>query len=146
MDRCLSKPLTLAQLRKILESLPARHPEAGSDATPAAPVDLQALQDTLGGAELVDEVLSDFLSINPSQMEELASRVEAGDAAGIEMQAHRLLGSARTISASALALALQRLEAQANAPAETRQAEFERVRTCFSAVEAFILQHLRTNN
>ena len=142
MDRCLSKPLTLDHLRRILKELPSTHLSAAPGPLNVQVLDREQMAKTLGDAALVDEVLQDFLTLNTPQLHELKSCVAQRDTAAIELLAHRLLGSARTISAPLLAEALQGVEAATNQDPATLDAAMARVERCFHQLADAIREHL----
>jgi len=143
MDGHLSKPCSLADLRRALANW--------SDAAPAAvgfPAAAQAgdfevrldrafLLELLGGdAALAQELEQDFIRINTPLLPELTGLAGSANLAALEALTHRLLGSARTAGAKPLARVLADLETAAQQKQETacrtlaQQAgvEFARVR------------------
>ncbi len=122
MNDYLAKPMGLSELRDLLTKwLPASplNPlkpagaafSASNIATGKRTFNSQALLTRLmGDRELAGIVVSGFVGDVPSQLEKLQARLDAGDAPGIQAQAHALKGAAATVSAedlSAIALALE---------------------------------------
>ena len=131
MDDFISKPMTLSGLRTTLQRwvpVIATVAATQADLTSAAPtdteplpIDLGSLKDMLGGEDtLIADILREFVVINTNIMAQLDAAAVSGDTASVQRLAHRLLGSARTISASALAKTLGILE-QAAMVGETGQ-------------------------
>lgn len=145
MDGFLLKPAGLDRLREVLAQFApfpsAATPVSAPDSTPdtAAPIDLEALLDMVGGdAAFAEELLREFLRINQPFMATLDQQLQLPwDGPAVREKAHRLLGSARTLAAKQLAEVLMLLETAAikNHSAEAlklwprAQAEFESVRS-----------------
>ena len=70
----------------------------------------EALEQADGDSELLSELLYEFLSGLPAQIEELLRNVDANDAVSIDENAHRIKGTAKYLSAKALADAAYTLE------------------------------------
>lgn len=70
----------------------------------------KALEQADGDSEFLSELLYEFLSGLPAQIEELLLNVDANDAVSIDENAHRIKGTAKYLSAKALADAAYTLE------------------------------------
>jgi len=117
VDLCLTKPVSLDQLRQALAPWSSG---AGGSGLPAPveqavpPPPLQSLATLLGGDEQqAARLLKEFVRINTPLVAGLAALAEQGNCEGLAANAHRLLGSARTVGAAELAGALGALEQRA---------------------------------
>jgi signal transduction histidine kinase/CheY-like chemotaxis protein/HPt (histidine-containing phosphotransfer) domain-containing protein len=127
MDAYLSKPAALDDLRRSLEKwLPAG--QAASAAVPVpphaatadAPIDLSVLRKLIGDDDTaLNEVLADFARINAPLIEQLNEAARSRDLQALKSLAHKMLGSARTAGARALADSLALIEAEAGAGHQT---------------------------
>ena len=80
-------------------------PEAGAAVEPSF------LRDTFGDdAELIGEILGDFLKPADGAIGEILAAIEARSARGVEMAAHQRMSASRTIGAMPLAELCRRLE------------------------------------
>ncbi|MEG0859374.1 MAG: transporter substrate-binding domain-containing protein [Pseudomonas sp.] len=143
MDDCLLKPISLRALSRRLaqvQSLPQRpfcaHP---------APFDLRGLEPVVGSSaadlHALLEQLQQSLSRDRLVLEGLDPSLQSGQ---LKDEAHRVLGAARIIQASALIVACEQLESgcQANAPAHTLERHQHQVAAAMVAVERALEQHL----
>jgi PAS domain S-box-containing protein len=142
MDGYLTKPVDSARLAAALEAaLPDRRlSNLVPDCAAAEEVlDLRRALDCAGGDRaLLAEVARIFVREAPNQLERLARALAAGDARGIEREAHTLKGSLASLGANAareLASALEQ-DARAGRPAAcaARHAQFRE--SVFAAIAA----------
>jgi signal transduction histidine kinase/HPt (histidine-containing phosphotransfer) domain-containing protein/ActR/RegA family two-component response regulator len=136
MDACLTKPLSLDELRLALAPWSGNGAGGAEPCTrsfSAAPIDRAALARLLGGdQETADLLLDDFVRINGPLVDRLAQLARRGELGELALAAHRLLGSARTIGAAELGQVLAELESAAR---ERREADARRLAAC--AAEAY---------
>ncbi|WP_029009867.1 hybrid sensor histidine kinase/response regulator [Azospirillum halopraeferens] len=113
MDDSVSKPVEIAQLRRILDRfLPDGVPAApaGGDPCPAqgavpdAPIDPAVLGSLFGDdPAFVHQLLEEFLVSNAATCERMAGALDARDWGEVRQAAHKLAGSSRTVGAADLA-------------------------------------------
>jgi CheY-like chemotaxis protein/HPt (histidine-containing phosphotransfer) domain-containing protein len=123
MDDYIAKPLTPQVLHRAL----LRWGRAGSDRGPhensagspcfagdGPSLDCQLLAECCGNSPaLMTDVLEAFLRSTPASLSTIAAAAAAGDAPGLEREAHRLKGACQTIGAGAMAAACATLMALA---------------------------------
>lgn len=63
-----------------------------------------------GDEDLLEELLKTFLEYTPHQLQEIQQALEAGDALGLQGQAHSIKGAAASINAEALREAAWQVE------------------------------------
>ncbi len=118
MDDYVSKPIELADLRRAIERTsgrarpeppapadtdagdPAGEAPGGQDA--GGPIDRAAFVDLHGedtAVRLLPRIAQTFLAGQVEPMQRLATAIEAGDGEGVRLAAHRLKGSAASLSA-----------------------------------------------
>jgi len=143
MDDCLLKPISLKALSRRLacvQPLPERAACANS-----ALFDLQGLEPVVGSnaadLQALLEQLQRSFSRDRLSLEALDPSLQSGQ---LKDQAHRILGAARIIQASALIDACEQLESgcQANAPAPTLEIHQHQVMAAMAAVEQALERHL----
>ncbi|WP_422416622.1 transporter substrate-binding domain-containing protein [Pseudomonas sp. GZD-222] len=143
MDDCLLKPISLNTLSQRLARLQPL-PERTLCATSAL-FDLQGLEPVVGSntADLhaLLEQLQRSFSRDRLNLEALDPNLQS---AQLKDEAHRILGAARIIQASALIDACEQLESgcQANAPAPTLEFQQQQVSAAMAAVEQALERHL----
>jgi PAS domain S-box-containing protein len=100
MDAYVSKPVELADIRRVLLSLPA-----AAALAPELPVidlarieQLRELEDPRNSTLLAD-IVAMFLDDAPSHLQQLARALDLGDAATLESRAHRFLSSIDNLGA-----------------------------------------------
>lgn len=144
MDDCLLKPISLKTLGKRLAGIKPLPPRATT--TPTALFDLQGLEPVVGNCG------ADWYKLLEQLQQSLAKdrmSLEALDPAHqpdrLKDEAHRILGAARIIQASALIDACEQLEAgclrQASAPTLERQQQ--QLMAAMTAVEQALQAHLQ---
>lgn len=108
-------------------------------------LDYPELVDRIGGdEEFARELLSEFVSSLPNEIEELGAILQSGDFEGIVLKAHTLKGSAANLSAKGLSEAAKVIEqagrerdlGTARAGAPTLAAEAEKLKEEFAALSA----------
>lgn len=151
MDKYLTKPLQLADLRaaltELLPSLPWPFgPRRGMapDGSNAAAVNLGVLEDLVGSDPVViADLLQSFRDSAGSTIELLKAACGIGDMATVVGQAHRLKSSARTVGALGLGELCEQIESAGKAGAADMLAwllpELERES---DAVKAFLASYL----
>jgi signal transduction histidine kinase/CheY-like chemotaxis protein/HPt (histidine-containing phosphotransfer) domain-containing protein len=149
MDKYLTKPLQLADLRKALDELlllplpgPAEPPHGAALEEPsAAAVDVGVLEDLVGNdLAVILDLLQGFQDSAGRSAELLKAACSAGDMTTTIEQAHRLKSSARTVGALVLGALCEEIETAGNAGASDTLAQllpaFERES---DAVNAFLV-------
>jgi HPt (histidine-containing phosphotransfer) domain-containing protein len=148
MDKYLTKPLQLADLRKALDELflplprPVEPPQgAALDGSTAAAVDVGVLEDLVGtDPAVIFDLLQGFQDSAGRTAELLKAACSAGDMATTIEQAHRLKSSARTVGALVLGALCEEIETAGKAGAGDTLAQllpvFERES---NAVNAFLV-------
>lgn len=131
MDYYLSKPLDMGRLARTLEEwcskgkrdiVPHAQPEEKASESSKLPIvfDKEALLGRLmDDSELAELVVRAFVQELPRQVSALRQRAEAGDTAGLRLQAHALKGAAATASAVHLSELAQQVEAGSERPTDT---------------------------
>jgi signal transduction histidine kinase/DNA-binding response OmpR family regulator len=104
MDDYLVKPVSLDQLRRALGEC-GPHPAEALDRNI-----LQQLEQDLGGAEVLRDVISTFLSGTPGLLTTLRDAAAQGDAAAIQRTAHTLKASSAMLGAHDLSGRCEELE------------------------------------
>ncbi|TDU28394.1 signal transduction histidine kinase [Panacagrimonas perspica] len=151
MDGFLIKPSGLQQLREALERFaPTRgaaeptaesiEGTANSTAT-TDPIDLEMLMDLVGGdLQFGEHLMREFVRINVPIVALLEEQLAGKwDPVAVRALAHRLVGSSRTVAATALASAASRVERMAEQDqAGGAAAAADEVRHAFTAVCAFV--------
>jgi CheY-like chemotaxis protein/HPt (histidine-containing phosphotransfer) domain-containing protein len=125
MDKYLTKPLQLADLRKALDELllplpqPVEPPRgAALDGSTAAAVDIGVLRDLVGNdPAVILDLLQDFQDNAGRTAELLKAACSVGDMTTTILQAHRLKSSARTIGALVLGALCEEIETAGKAGA-----------------------------
>jgi signal transduction histidine kinase/ActR/RegA family two-component response regulator/HPt (histidine-containing phosphotransfer) domain-containing protein len=152
MDKYLTKPLQLADLRAALaELLPSLPRPSGSlrgaapDGANAAAVNLDVLEDLVGNDPVVIcDLLQGFHDSAGRAVELLKAACSVGDMAATVEQAHRLKSSARTVGALGLGRLCEQIEIAGKAGAADVLArlvpEFDRES---DAVRAFLVNFLK---
>jgi CheY-like chemotaxis protein/HPt (histidine-containing phosphotransfer) domain-containing protein len=152
MDKYLTKPLQLADLRAALaELLPSLPRPSGSlrgaapDGSNAAAVNLDVLEDLVGNDPVVIcDLLQGFHDSAGRAVELLKAACSVGDMAATVEQAHRLKSSARTVGALGLGRLCEQIEIAGKAGAADVLArlvpEFDRES---DAVRAFLVNFLK---
>jgi PAS domain S-box-containing protein len=109
MNDYLSKPVEMRQLAEVLARWLPGLPAA---AEPAQAVfdEESLLNRLLGDRQLAGQVVKGFLEDFPSQLNNLRKRLDAADAQGAALQAHRLGGAAAAVSAGGLRALAQAME------------------------------------
>ncbi|WP_377809902.1 response regulator [Azospirillum sp. A29] len=152
MDDVLSKPLELSQLGATLarwmppapaasekapaQALPKALPEPVSEAQPGEYIELAGLRALCGGdAEILAELLGDFIAIGRGVVADLDKALDMGDRDRMRACAHNLKGSSRNAGAKPLAEAARMLEQSAaeGAPLARLAEEAGRLRDSFAA-------------
>jgi len=152
MDDVLSKPLELSQLGATLarwmpphpaasakvpaRALPEPVPETLPEPLPAPLVELAGLRALCGGdAEMLAELLGDFIAIGRGVIADLDKALDMGDRDRMRACAHNLKGSSRNAGARPLAEAAHVLEQSAaeGAPLPRLAEEACRLRGSFAA-------------
>jgi CheY-like chemotaxis protein/HPt (histidine-containing phosphotransfer) domain-containing protein len=119
MDDYIVKPVKLEELRRALEQCRpvVREPRASEaregDSTAPDALDqsvLRELQDELGGADVLRDVVTTFLKETPGFLATLRSAAEKGDAGAIRMAAHTIKSSSAMLGARALSACCAELE------------------------------------
>jgi len=112
MDAYLSKPLKAGELLEALEGLVGNAEGPGNRATgdTAPPTREQIGAGVDGDQDLVDQLAEIWLLDGPEMVQEVQNAVKARDPAALVTAAHRLKGSALTLSATNLAEAAAQLE------------------------------------
>jgi CheY-like chemotaxis protein/HPt (histidine-containing phosphotransfer) domain-containing protein len=149
MDKYLTKPLQLADLRKALDEmllLPVPRPVepsrgASVEGSTAAPVDVGVLEDLVGNdPAVILDLLQGFRDNVGRSAELLKAACSVGDMNTTIEQAHRLKSSARTVGALVLGALCEEIETAGKAGASDTLAQllpaFERVS---DAVNAFLM-------
>ncbi|MES2461172.1 MAG: response regulator, partial [Armatimonadota bacterium] len=140
MDDYLSKPINEADLRAVLarwrpaadnETVPDEESAGFSIANSDAEKDgrlivrRERLWECCGGdAELVAEVVDEFLKSCPAVLARLEQGIAAGDAPAVRFEAHTLRGSCRTVGAESLEFVCGTLEERAVAGSLTGAPEW----------------------
>ena len=114
MDGYVTKPVKASELDEAILDLtrgaalvsdrtPAPEPSsAGGDGQEAAPADLTALRETVGGdEELIAELAGLFVEDAPSQVEDIRGAILQGDAGALNEAAHKLKGAVANFGATA---------------------------------------------
>jgi signal transduction histidine kinase/CheY-like chemotaxis protein/HPt (histidine-containing phosphotransfer) domain-containing protein len=125
MDKYLTKPLQLADLRKALDELlrplpqPVEPPRrAGLNASTAVAVDVGVLEELVGSdPAVIFDLLQGFQDSAGRTAELLKAACVAGDMAAAIEQAHRLKSSARTVGALVLGTVCEEIETAGKAGA-----------------------------
>jgi CheY-like chemotaxis protein/HPt (histidine-containing phosphotransfer) domain-containing protein len=125
MDKYLTKPLQLADLRKALDEmfLPLPQPVepsqgAALDGSTAAAVDVGVLEDLVGNdPAVIFDLLQGFQDSAGRTAEVLKAACSVGDMATTIEQAHRLKSSARTVGALVLGALCEEIETAGKAGA-----------------------------
>ncbi|HSS26697.1 MAG TPA: ATP-binding protein, partial [Usitatibacter sp.] len=113
MDDYIPKPVELPILMVKLDRWLPLPANAGRS---PPPIDRTILAEAAGGdADLEQQVLAQFRSVNRDDVEKLEHSVGARDALGVCRAAHRIKGASMAIGALALADVCQRLESAARA-------------------------------
>jgi len=122
MDDYITKPVDPREMAESLQNWLPKGKAVEADAP--AVFDMPTLLSRLmGDKNLVKRVVDGFLSDMPRQLEALAKFVEAGSAAAIEDQAHRIKGAAANVGAEAMrAVALEMEQAGESGAVEIAQA------------------------
>jgi signal transduction histidine kinase/CheY-like chemotaxis protein/HPt (histidine-containing phosphotransfer) domain-containing protein len=131
MDDLITKPTTIADLatriRRFLPDLPwseapspdgenGAPPSAHPDGTPAEAIDHAVLDEMTGGDEaLASSILADFATSTRADLAAVQESLESGDREALRRNAHRVKGAARTVGATRIAEAAERLEHRAQA-------------------------------
>jgi HPt (histidine-containing phosphotransfer) domain-containing protein len=149
MDKYLTKPLQLADLRKALDEmllLPVPRPVepsrgASVEGSTAAPVDVGVLEDLVGNdPAVILDLLQGFRDNVGRSAELLKAACSVGDMTTTIEQAHRLKSSARTVGALVLGALCEEIETAGKAGASDTLAQllpaFERES---DAVNAFLM-------
>ncbi|WP_042691170.1 ATP-binding protein, partial [Azospirillum sp. B506] len=153
MDDVLSKPLELSQLAATLTRWMPQAANVADSLTAAPPlagtrmVDLGNLRALCGGdAEMLAELLDDFVTIGRSVIADLGMALDKGDRDWVRACAHNLKGSSRNAGAKPLAEAARVLEQSAvdGAPPARLAEEADRLREAFAATCAAIERDLTT--
>ncbi|MDY6987920.1 MAG: response regulator [Thermodesulfobacteriota bacterium] len=125
MDDYTSKPLEPDELLAKIEKWIKREKKAvlGNEKVPAQghvvlgkkkeplPVNLdEALERAMGDKDFLEQMLCEFLSRIPGQVEELKAALEQGDGETLQQKAYTLKGSAANLSADRIAATALRLE------------------------------------
>ncbi|CAO3351276.1 ATP-binding protein [Azospirillum melinis] len=157
MDDVLSKPLELSQLGATLArwmppvpaasaAVPARAlPEPVPETLPEPLIELAGLRALCGGdAEMLVELLGDFIAIGHGVIADLDKALDMGDRDRMRACAHNLKGSSRNAGARPLAEAAHVLEKSAaeGAPLPRLREEAGRLRDCFAATCTAIAREL----
>nr|WP_240954059.1 ATP-binding protein [Solimonas marina] len=146
IDACLIKPVLLASLQQCLSTwcrtadempvVPARPP-----ATADAPLDLPLLREIVGDDDAdLSELLQHFVDSTEPVLARLQEHITASDFEGARMLTHRLLGSARTVGAHALAAILGRLEAALGDSDDRPMALVRQAETEFAVIRGWVAQ------
>jgi len=118
MDRYLSKPLSIEQLRAALES-PTAPVDARANAGPEPPgpetLDVDALErirdlNMPGQPDLLERLAVIYASSSVTLVEVLRRAALTGDAAGLRQAAHGLKSSSQNVGATKLAAICQEVE------------------------------------
>jgi len=148
MDRYLTKPLQLSDLRKALDELflplprPVEPPQdAALDGSTTAAVDVGVLEDLVGNdPAVILDLLQSFQDSAGRSAELLKAACSVGDMAATIEQAHRLKSSARAVGAMVLGALCEEIETAGKAGAGDTLAQllpvFEREA---DAVNAFLV-------
>ena len=155
MDKYLTKPLQLADLRKALDEmllLPVPRPVepsrgASVERSTAAPVDVGVLEDLVGNdPAVILDLLQGFRDNVGRSAELLKVACSVGDMTTTIEQAHRLKSSARTVGALVLGALCEEIETAGKAGASDTLAQllpaFERES---DAVNAFLMAFLQSS-
>jgi PAS domain S-box-containing protein len=110
MNDYVAKPVSLSQLGEVLQKYLATSGGAEENCahetnparTEAVFNQQEFLERLMGDKSLAAKVVAGFLSDAPRQLVALKSKLEAGDAEGVQLLAHSLKGAAATMSAEAL--------------------------------------------
>lgn len=111
MDGFLAKPVSLADLRRVIAPYVALEPEP---ATPAGAVDhdrLTDLADQLGDLGLLRETVRVYLAELPGRQTSIAAAVEAEDRDTLRLVSHSLKSSSAMLGATSLSAVCAELEA-----------------------------------
>lgn len=142
MDDCLLKPISLKALGQRLANVqPLPHPTSGE----RAPFDLQGLQPVVGSSASDLRALLEQLQRSFSKDRLILEALDpTHESEQLKNEAHRVLGAARIIQASALVDACERLESdyRTNAPASMLELHQQQVTSAIAAVESALRQHL----
>jgi HPt (histidine-containing phosphotransfer) domain-containing protein len=101
--------------------------------------DKQRLEDVcVGSNDLKQRILLEYLRISPSQVASLIALINSGDAKQVELVAHALKGSSRSIGAIALGELCEAVELNLEKAIDPRSAvaiaqEFERLEAALRA-------------
>ncbi|MBP2307886.1 response regulator [Azospirillum melinis] len=161
MDDVLSKPLELSQLGATLArwmppvpaepaevpawALPEPVPETLPEPLPEPLIELAGLRALCGGdAEMLAELLGDFIAIGHGVIADLDKALDMGDRDRMRACAHNLKGSSRNAGARPLAEAARLLEQSATegAPLPRLREEAGRLRDSFAATCTAIAREL----
>ena len=144
MDDCLLKPISLKALSQRLARIQALPPRATS--CHSIPFDLQGLGPVVGGCTTdLQALLKQLYQSFGKDRQTLEALDPTRQSAPLRDEAHRILGAARIIQASALIDACEQLESecQANAPAARLAHHQQQVSAAMAAVEQALEQHLQ---
>ncbi|WP_240374925.1 PAS domain S-box protein [Bacillus piscicola] len=123
MDDYLSKPVELSKLRDMLERwMPTSHVSSsyqGQSEIPStkdiAPIPFEHLQESYGDSEMVNELLTMFVSMTPDLMASLHQAIEDRSGTAAAETAHSLKGSAAVIHAKEFVRLSKEIEQAAKA-------------------------------
>jgi CheY-like chemotaxis protein/HPt (histidine-containing phosphotransfer) domain-containing protein len=112
MDGFLAKPVSLADLRRVLTPYVALVAEAPAPAGPLDDDRLRSLEDQLGDADLVRETVRTYLAELPGRRVALRSALADDDRGTLRLVSHSLKSSSAMLGAVALSEACAELEQQ----------------------------------
>lgn len=146
MDDYLSKPVKLEKLRETLErwmpkdeTRPAVKVDTNAFDEENAPISLPRLQDSYGDEEMVNELLTIFLTTTPGMMENLQQSIQAKSGEAAKETAHSLKGSAAVIYADTFTQLSKEIEQAAKAGHwEMALSAYERLSSHFEELKRFI--------
>ena len=151
MDEYLTKPIRIADLKLALDRWCEANPEeAPRAAAPSASVTRSMLtgqlaeMQSIGGDELVAELMTEFQLQVESDLSEIAEATKAGDYIEIQRLAHRLKGGSTTVGITAVTAICTELEAAAEEQDDRRIAaiverlnrEVIRTRTLYGSADS----------
>lgn len=142
-DMVTAKPVSLAQLRKILATVAASRP-AQAPVGDGSAVDhdtLRRLADDLGDAAVVADAVRLYLSELPERLELLEASMAEGDAPAVRATAHSLKSASAMLGAgelSASCLALERAAAEGRLPRDALREVTARAQVAAGALREFL--------
>jgi PAS domain S-box-containing protein len=148
MDDYLSKPVKIAELKEVLEKWEGRKSPGRQRVTAHTDDDavldavfLADLEEVIGDASMLAEVIGMYLTDSPSHLDAIVDALAQADPAALTRAAHALKGSSASVGAAPLSSLCGKMEQLGRAgtledsaePLRRLQTEFHRVRRALQA-------------